>query len=301
MVSSLSAQTLAAQFSNLSASQLSPIETGALAARQATNLGVQQYVIPLVFPLLQEINTQLNTTFLEPMTVQVHWNDTHQGVGPDKCVIDTVQLKVRYKNYPEESTSQILASNFSQPELNMLSDTWYNENTKVHTTEGAGDFATTMQEAVVDLKNTDAVQESYVQIRHNKASTTDAISHPLVQPESLTFTGSGQEIFSLQKFELLHSKITSNGFATGAFPGKVDLNYIAEFQTGRYAMTPNTAPCMSNCLSLREVNAPRMTIEFMTPVGATQADTYSVTVVEKCLAIYAISSATGRLTLALSN
>ena len=59
---------------------------------------------------------------------------------------------------------------------------------------------------------------------------------------------------------------------------------------------------MSNCFSLREINAPRITINYNTPAVASGGSrTYEVSVVEDCLAIYSTSSATGRQVLSLTN
>ena len=309
VISTLSSETLIAQWSNLEFSQVSPILTAAVNGR-AINTGQKEtFVLPLVFPLMNEVGTQMNSTFLEPLSIQVHWNHlTGLAAGAAATgagtTVDNIHLKVRYKNYPEESTSQILAGNFSSPELNLLSETWYNENTVVH--KQAGDIGT-VQTAQVDLKNTDAVTEFYVIVQRQldiAAETTATLpSYSPIEITELTFTGSGQEIFKLSGGELHYQKLTNNGFATTSSVGSYDEQYplqnVGEFQTGRYAFSAGTDPCMSNCMSLREVNAPRITVKFKA-TGAAD-DLYQITVVEKALAIYAISSATGRMTLALSN
>tara|TARA_R110000772_G_C13255561_1_gene434889 strand:- start:6 stop:1292 length:1287 start_codon:yes stop_codon:yes gene_type:complete len=313
VVSSLSVETLMAQFSNLSASQASPIYTAALNSRTSAALS-HQFCLPVVFPLLGEIGTQLNSTFLEPMTVQVHWKDVSgfkaAGGAADATAaqINGMSLNIRYKNYPEESTSQILASNFAAPELNMLSSTWYVENTDSHVVT-AGDVAAKYFDVVVDLKNTDAVEEFYVVSRAMLGGTDNTSENPLLNIESMNFTGSGQEIFNLTAAQMQYAKLTSNGFATagigesGPTGGmtQVRLDHVKCFQTGRYADSPGTTPVMSNCLSLREVNAPRMRVRVALGTAEIAGTVVETTLCERCLAIYAVSSSTGRLTLALSN
>ena len=71
---------------------------------------------------------------------------------------------------------------------------------------------------------------------------------------------------------------------------------VVKIQTGLWNKN-----VMSNCFSLREINAPRISITFEVPKHDTQALTYEVSVVEDCLAIYSTSSATGRQVLSLTN
>jgi hypothetical protein len=57
---------------------------------------------------------------------------------------------------------------------------------------------------------------------------------------------------------------------------------------------------MSNCISLREINAPKITVKFEV-ANATNLMRYYAYVVEDCSAIYSITSATGALSSSLSN
>ena len=68
-------------------------------------------------------------------------------------------------------------------------------------------------------------------------------------------------------------------------------------QIAKVRLSLNYKGMVSNCLSLREVNAPRIRVTFDAPAAAD----YEITCVQKVLAVYATSSATGRLSLALSN
>lgn len=316
VVASLTNETLVAMFSDLTSSQLDPICRAASNERAPAPLPTAasgnpqpelEFALPLVFPLLGEVNTQLNSTFLEPMTIQVHWADTQQVVGgaaSASAFIHQCTLKVRYKNYPEESTSQILASNFAQPELNMLSSTYYQENTATYTATAA-DAALAVRSLTIDLRNTDAVTDFYAVVRRGADSTvaTDADQAPL-NVFRMRLTGSGQEIMDMTEQQLQYSKICSNGYSLSsrwASDSSYDYETVSKFQCGAYDDSQAGHAPMSNCLSLREVNAPQMQVFFQLPSGVAQNDTFTVTIVEKCLAIYAISSATGRMTLALSN
>jgi len=335
VVSSLTNETLVAMYSDLTSSQLEPMCVAGsgtrgvadlpTAAQVAAGTGpftpVLEYAIPLVFPLLSEVNTQLNTTFLEPMTVQVHWGDVTGIAGtaaaaaadaaanlPAVPFLNNCTLKVRYKNYPEESTSQILASNFAQPELNMLSSTYYQENTVTYEVPAAGVVAGNTQSVTIDLRNTDAVTDFYAIVRRTaNSSGADAFTTPDQAPldvARIRLTGSGQEICDLSAAQLEYAKICDNGFSLSSrwnTTSAYDYETVSKFQCGSYDDSKNGHNPMSNCLSLREVNAPQMQVFFVIPPGAVATDTYTITIVEKCLAIYAISSATGRMTLALSN
>lgn len=335
VVSSLTNETLVAMFSDLTSSQLEPMCVAGSGTRAPAPLPtaaqvlagtgpftpVIEYAIPLVFPLLSEVNTQLNTTFLEPMTIQVHWGDVSGISGtaavaasepaanlPAVSFLNNCTLKVRYKNYPEESTSQILASNFAQPELNMLSSTYYQENTVTYEVPAAGVVPGNTASVTIDLRNTDAVTDFYAVVRRTANSAgVDVDTTPDQAPldvARIRLTGSGQEICDLSAAQLEYAKICNNGFSLSSrwqTTSAYDYETVAKFQCGSYDDSQAGHNPMSNCLSLREVNAPQMQVFFVIPPGAVATDTYTITIVEKCLAIYAISSATGRMTLALSN
>ncbi len=326
VVASLTNETLVAMFSDLTPGQLDPICRAATNERAPANLPtaasgdpqpILEFAMPLVFPLLSEVNTQLNSTFLEPMTIQVHWRETTKVAGTANAAtsfINNCTLKVRYKNYPEESTSQILASNFAQPELNMLSSTYYQENTLTYTATAADEAAAAaavstltlpVRSVTVDLRNTDAVTDFYAIVRRTADSAAD--TEPNEAPLNvfrLRLTGSGQEISDVSAQQLQYSKICDNGFSVSSRWGAVtnyDYETVAKFQCGSYDDSKDGHAAMTNCLSLREVNAPQMQVFFQLPDGVADGNTFTITIVEKCLAIYAVSSATGRMTLALSN
>lgn len=314
VISTLTRETLICQFANLCQEQLNPILQTVSRALPAAANQVCEFAIPLVFPLLQETDTQMNSTFLEPMTIQVHWGSVGDRLGnSNTTTLSGCQLKVRYKNYPEESTSQILASNFAQPELNMLSSTYYQENTdSLSVTAGQlGTFVT----RTIDLRNTDAVESFMILTRHRRVAYvqgayTDqlAVQSP-IGIQRLVLLGSGQEICDLTEALTFHTNLCENGFAMLMDQGAgttYDYQAVQNFNCGIVSGVSIGVlkDKMTNCLSLREVNAPQLRVTYIVPTaagGGSAGDTIETAVVEKCLAIYAISSATGRMTLALSN
>ena len=113
---------------------------------------------------------------------------------------------------------------------------------------------------------------------------------------SVVLTGSGQELVSQTAEELRYARLCPDGWSVQSAAGTDTANLfnIGKIQTGVYDNS-----VMSNCFSLREIKATRITVEF----AGTQevGGMYNITVVQRVLAIYATSSATGRFTLALSN
>ena len=309
-VSILTAEDLMAQFSDCSQSEFNVVAKTALKARVGVNYPAaaagavqppataamtdQKFVIPLCFPQFEMINCQLDSSFLEPLQVRITWNTiksssdggttNYAAVGIEKCA-----LKMRYKNYSEQDTAAMISANYSSPQLNQLSARFYDEAKKEVTTAG------TAGSMDIDLKNTECVESFYVLVRKKEAETTAAAV--ACEPISvLKFTGSGQEICELDTIDLQFARLGMDGWSeqvdadTGA--SGVQLSNIGKIQLGL-----NTKQKATNSLSLREVNAPRIHVEWVSEAAAT----YEVTVVQKVLAVFATSSATGRYSLALAN
>ncbi len=293
-VSILTAEDLMAQFSDCSQSEFNVVAKTALKERATTTAGTEQkFVIPLCFPQFEMINCQLDSSFLEPLQVRITWN-TIKSSNATGAVYDTVplvncSLKLRYKNYSEQDTAAMISANYSAPQLNQLSARFYDEAKKEVTPTG------TAGSVDIDLKNTECVESFYVIVRKKLAETTvDAVS---CEPISLLkFTGSGQEICELDTVDLQFARLGMDGWseqvdADTAASG-VQLGNIGKIQLGL-----NTKQKATNSLSLREVNAPRIHVEWVATAGVA----YEVTVVQKVLAVFATSSATGRYSLALAN
>jgi hypothetical protein len=291
-----------AQFSDCSQSEFNVVKSTALEARTAdgtTTTGGKRhrFVVPLCFPQFEMINCQLDSSFLEPLQVRITWNTIKSSsVGATTTYADGVglvncSLKMRYKNYSEQDTAAMISANYSAPQLNQLSARFYDEAKKEVST-GAGD---TVGKVDIDLKNTECVESFYVIVREKVAETTgaDVACLPI---SVLKFTGSGQEICELDTIDLQFARLGMDGWSeqvdTETGTSGVQLSNIGKIQLGL-----NTKQKATNSLSLREVNAPRIHVEWV----AEPSKNYEVTVVQKVLAVFATSSATGRYSLALAN
>jgi len=312
VVSTLTKVDFMAQFSNLPFNKLTVIRDNLLepSALAAANLAVGattvpvSFTAPLVFGFMRDINTQLNASFLEPMSIRITWGkDWNEGVGVAAGITGNITepiLSVRYKNYAEDANAQILAENFDKPSLNMLSSRFYDENRQsVLSTPGAS----TEQSIQIELKNTECVNDFYVMVlATDPAGGSPTVASDVLLPipypvNSINFTGSGADILSLSTGQLAYSKIDHDGFSVGvdgATAGNA-LNRVVKFQSGVYGYN-----MLSNTISLREINAPRITVNFTAP-STTNLQRYYAYVVEDTSAIYSITSATGALSNSLSN
>ena len=306
-VSIITAEDLMAQFSDCSQSEYNVIADTALKARDGVeapaapavpdaSMTEQKYVIPLCFPQFEMINCQLDSSFLEPLQVRITWNTiksssdgaTYAPTGLEDCA-----LKMRYKNYSEQDTAAMISANYSAPQLNQLSARFYDEATVPYTHGATAGLAT----VAVDLKNTECVESFYVIVRQVEATgTSSGNARPCLPIKELKFTGSGQEICVLDDFDLKFARLGMDGWSeqvdSGTGASEVQLSNIGKIQLGL-----NTKQKATNSLSLREVNAPRISVSF----DATADGQYEVVVVQKVLAVFATSSATGRYSLALAN
>ena len=295
VISTLTSADLMAQFSNMDQAEFNVVESTAITV--GPNIGSRHvFVVPLCFGLFQDINLQPNLSFVEPMSIRVNWGIVNASksaaVGGYTIALDqsNTYLQVRYKAFPEDKVAQILDENYSQPELNQLATRFYNENQVTFTGNGAA------TDYVVDLKNTDAVKDFYIIVRPVYTNANDAASdnsrYAPIKINNVKFTGSGQEILSLTEHETPYLKLNAygNAEAVNLVVAQFALGRIVKIQTGVYHRD-----AMTNCFSLREINAPRITVN-VTCTGA-----HTIDVVEDCLAIYSTSSATGRVNLSLSN
>ena len=317
VVSTLTKIDFMAQFSNLPYNKMTIIQENVLKPRDAVSAGAGAeteeltFTVPLVFGFMRDMNTQLNSSFLEPMSIRITWGkDWNNSKNFATGVVGNLKspvLSVRYKNYQEDANSQILAENFDKPTLNMLSTRFYEENRQSILSTSA---TATSESIDIELKNTECVQDFYVVLVRTaqdgvgaSATVASDILDPEPQPiSSIEFTGSGQEILKLNKEQLGYSKIDVDGFSVGQDPtgSNNKLSNVEKFQTGVYS-----SAVMSNCISLREINAPKITVKFNienpTATPITNLMRYYAYVVEDCSAIYSITSATGALSSSLSN
>ena len=304
-------------WSDLDVSQYNIVKKSAIASRLANAhggaaIGIHQFVLPLRWGLLSDINTQLNLQFNEPMSIRIRFGaNPYQftdagGVTPSIADGD-VFLKMRYKAYNEADFSEILAENYNEPELNQMSVGFYDESvvsksfapTAVAIPKARMDLE---QPGVkVELKNTDCVNNFYVMVREQGVPSTGGNFAPR-EILRLRMTASGQEIFDLQGEELFYSKLCMNGYSILAAAAADDeTKNIAKIQTGLWEYADGGT--QSNTLSLRELNNPIIEVWFVYSTNATgNGDrNFDVSVVEDAVKIYSTTSATGRLQVALTN
>ena len=224
VISTLTSNDLLAQFSDMSQDEYNvvfqkAIKVGSVAVAGRTAPFV--FVLPIVFGLFKDINTQPNLSFVEPMSLRVNFNivNSYNDATADTSVASLVDLKcylqVRYKAYPEASVAEVIDQNYSEPELNQLSQRFYDENSIVKTLDASGgNVAAATAEDHIDLKNTDAVTDFYVVIREKVPAGQSTISsNSPFSINSVKFTGSGQDILDLTQDELAYSRLTENGNA----------------------------------------------------------------------------------------
>jgi hypothetical protein len=277
VVSTITKYDILSMCSNLEQSKLVPIARNALDARTIGT--VHKFTMPLMFGFMLNESLQLNSTFLEPLSIRVSWDDVGDAIN---AVISDVELNIRYKNYDEVASAKILAENYNAPILNQLASRWYDENivTETQTVNVNASMS-------VELKNTDCVANFYIILK----KTADLYPVPITK---IVFTGSGQEICSLTREQLEYARIDTDGFAIGNddFFANGNLYNIAKIQTGVYGNG-----VLSNVFSLRQINAPKITVFF----NADAAVAYDLQVCEDTSAIYSTASSTGRLDISLSN
>jgi hypothetical protein len=323
VISTLTSRDFMAQFSNLPTNKLSVIAENLLKPQQVKGVTAgpgdlavgattpeASFTCPLVFGFMKEINTQLNASFLEPLSIRVTWGtnwDREQAgtgglAGLDGNILSP-QLSVRYKNYQEDANAKIISENFANPQLNILSTRFQDEvRESALNTAGVATLDATIE---VELKNTECVENFYVILlksdpNNGGPTVTTPSSLLLAKPhaiKSISFTGSGQEIVNLDKRQLAYSRLDTDGFSIGQEDSANAnlLSNVAKFQTGVYHNG-----VMSNTISLREINNPRIKVTFDMDSNANRVAYYCY-VVEDCSAIYSITSATGSLQVSLSN
>lgn len=297
-VATLTRHDLLSQFSNYTRSELNPVEQSSLQVRaigaQAANLvSTHPFCIPLIFGFNTDINTQLNSSFLENLNVKVTWGveleDYGDGVvlpaGASSSIKD-VKITCRYKNYLNEANSEQLNENFGKnASLNILSQRWYDENESNPVTATTG----VLTPLKVELKSTDCVKNFYLVV-------LKVGEYIPVHIKRVRFSGSGQTILDLNDVELSYQRLKSNGrsVATSDSMGGAQLTNVCKIQTGN---NYDETYCFSNCFSLREINSPLMEVWFEPDSDGD----YTLMVCQDSAVIYEIMSATGKLSLSLVN
>lgn len=294
-VAILTAEDFMAQFSDCSQSEFNVVSETVLKTRASGSS--HKYTIPLTFGQMETINTQLDSSFLEPLSVRLHFNTIKTSTtvsnypATPAAAMPKCFLKIRYKNYDEPSTAEMISSNYSSPQLNQLTSRYYSESKKTLSTSAAG-----TQKVTIDLKNTECVEAFYVSVRKVHATTGDQ-AYALSPIDQVTMLGSGQEICKLDNQQLAYARLSKDGWSesvdvtTGG--SGVNTHNVAKIQLGL-----NSKQMMTNALSLREINNGQIVVEWTHNADATD---WEVSVVERVLAVYATSSSSGRYQLALAN
>jgi len=315
-VSILTAQDILAQFSNLPNDKLIPLLPACLSLVPFSNARTDgQGVAPnagalvgqnqrctfenrsciLRFGFMATEATQLAANFLEPLTIRVTWNNLTALEAPlvapvtANISLANPTLMVRYKTYPEESFSKILAENYNAPTLNMLSSRFEDEN-RASITSVVGD-----NKIKVDLKNTEAVQDFYCVLLMEETAGSGVLNMKPQKIKNVLFKGSGQDIINQNSNELSFSRICDDGFSIGQndIATGTELTNIKKIQTGVYS----DDQMLTNTLSLRQINGGYIEVDFV----AADARAYYLYICENCSTIYSVSSSTGSLTQSLSN
>jgi hypothetical protein len=321
VVSILTAADLAAQFSNLTNEEYGVVYRTCLGPREPAGDGssasvvTEKFVVPLHFGFMDDINTNLNSSFLETLSIRISWganpfnHSFTPGSGADATLgtvtagpeLGDLHLSLLYKSLPEAPTAKMIAENFSRDSLIQVATRYYDENPVYYN----ADSTSAAHSVSVELKNTDCVESFFIMVREDSRAIDAAagahnagLGRPM-EIKSVTLSGSGQQMIKLDTLEIPYTKMKDNGWcvsnslAATASDG-AELFYVVKLQNGLY---DNGGARLSNTMSLREINAAKIDITFAT----VNTKKYRIDVVENCTAIYQIASNTGRLSLALSN
>jgi len=373
VISTIYGEDLRAQHTNLSPAAYAPVVQTAIGARFGSQAAVgalstlnAEYCVPVMFGFMKDINTQPNLSFMESCQVRFTFkqpqslylcdsagavkaaNGGGTGIGPvvaptfslgsgSGLAGDLPVLQVRYKQYGEADTAQLLAENYNAEQLNMLTSRCYRENPKGFVLQ---QNVSTEQKVTIDLRNVDVVKAYYIFVTRDRDAqpgteqfTTVAGQRSPFQCfdiQSVKVTASGQEICTITGTQNLYARLTENGHAfnavaagvvdsglTGTSASALQLNNVFKIQTGLWE-NDGGGP-WSNGWSMREMT--NMQIEVTLPPmiasgvaglyenrgrmenQASQAEMtrYTLHVVEDCSTILSTASNTGRTVNSLTN
>ena len=274
------------------------------AAAGATTL-TKSASIPIVFPFFQNKNTCPNLSFSEPCQLRIVYRDTLglrtvAGTAPTNISSAiTTKLLLRYKMYSESDNAELLASNYQDESLNMLTARNYRENPVSYTPTGAeANYKFTLE-----LKNVDVVENFYIMVRPPSGLANGANQNQLHKIKRVRLSASGQEICDLTENQLLYMKITENGWPVNssylatAMNDPVLANNVAKVQTGLWTYDKDV---WTNGFSLREMN--NVIVEVFVDFEGTDANKkFTCYCQELTSCILSQSSNTGRNAISLSN
>jgi hypothetical protein len=203
-------------------------------------------------------------------------------------------LKVRYINMPESQVAKTISENYDAPELNILTSRFVDETPA--TLSVATQAQASTQTVTVQLKSTECVEDFYCMVYPQTIDAAATLG--LEEIVSVEFKSSGQSICEFSAEELRHVNMYENGWAAEAdYTVASSGNYerVVKIPLGYF-----TDDKLSNMASLREMSNPEIVINFTAPANAA-AVIYKAVVCERCAALYAINSSSGRINLSLSN
>jgi hypothetical protein len=262
--------------------------------------------IPIVWPFFQTKATCPNLSFSEPCQLRVVYRDIaglvqvaqNAGAVPTNIATTiTTKLMLRYKMYSEADTAQLLASNYEEEQLNMLTSRNYRENPVSFTAGGAPvvDHKFTME-----LKNVDVAENFYFLVRGQTGVQESEAQNALVEISRVRLTASGQELCDLTKEQLLYMKLSESGWPVNSsylasqMQDPVAINSVAKIQTGLWTYDKDV---WTNGWSMREMN--NIVAEVYCDVPANKKVTCYCQELTSC--ILSQSSNTGRNAISLSN
>lgn len=306
----LYAEDIIAQLKDLSTDEYSTVsnflgesaESGVGAGAKSVNF---KGTIPIVFPFLENKNTAPNLSFSEPCQLRVVYRDIgglyqvgNTGAVPTNIASTvTTNLMLRYKMYSEADTAQLLASNYEEEQLNILTSRNYRENPVSFT---AGAAAVVGHKFTMELKNVDVAQNFYFLVRGPTGVGEGEKQNELVEISRVRLTASGQELCDLTKEQLLYMKVSESGwpvnssYLASAMQDPVVINNVAKIQTGLWTWDKDV---WTNGWSMREMN--NIVAEVYCDVPANKKLTCYCQELTSC--ILSQSSNTGRNAISLAN
>ncbi len=308
----LYAEDILAQLKDLSTDEYSTVSNSLAASAttpSAPGAGAQSIdfkgTIPLVFPFLQSKDTCPNLAFSEPCQLRVVYRNiagltqvSATGATPtDITNTVTTKLMLRYKMYSEADNAQLLASNYEEEQLNMLTARNYRENPVSFT---AGATKVVDHKFTMELRNVDVAQNFYFMVRSPTGIAEGVDQNKLVTIKRVRLMASGQELCDLTEDQLLYMKLSESGWPVNSsylanqIADPVSANSVAKIQTGLWTWDKDV---WTNGWSMREMN--NIVAEVYCDVPANKKLTCYCQELTSC--ILSASSNTGRNAISLAN
>jgi len=204
---------------------------------------------------------------------------------------------LRYKMYSEADNAQLLASNYEEEQLNMLTSRNYREN-PVSFTAGATDVDD--HKFTMELRNVDVAQNFYFMVRGPTGLAEGVDQNKLVTIKRVRLMASGQELCDLTEQQLLYMKLSESGWPVNSsylanqIADPVSANSVAKIQTGLWTYDKDV---WTNGWSMREMN--NIVAEVYCDIPANKKLTCYCQELTSC--ILSQSSNTGRNAISLAN